>query len=350
MSPLNKLVRQNILDLKPYQSARDEYTGKTGVFLDANENPYGDWNRYPDPYQRELKALFAAYRGLRAEQLFIGNGSDEVIDLLFRIFCEPSKDKALAFTPSYGMYAVSAAINGVELIQVPMSDSFEIMPETIQQYSTDLNLKLMFVCSPNNPTGNCVSAEILEKLLNSFGGILVVDEAYIDFCPEQTCVALIEKYPNLIITQTMSKAWGLASVRVGIGIANEQLINLLNKVKPPYNVSGPNQEQAILRLKNKAVFESRLKQIIEDRDKLAKDLKALDLVLDVYPSKANFLLVKFENAQNIYESLIQEKVVVRNRNSLVKGCIRISVGTGNENNKLIAALIKIEHEEGIIYR
>lgn len=349
MKDLTKLVRQNILDLDPYKSARDEYTGTAKVFLDANENPYGTLNRYPDPYQQQLKQLISKTKKVSINQLFIGNGSDEIIDLLFRVFCNPGKDKAVVFTPSYGMYSISAAINQVELCKIPLSESFTIIPESIQPFTADDSVKLLFICSPNNPTGNCVSPEILRSILDAFNGIVVVDEAYIDFCPEQSCIDLLEECPNLVITQTMSKAWGLASARIGIGMANEQIITLLNKVKPPYNVSGPNQQAAINALNKRELFRSRIEKIIEQRRQLANELQTFDQVLEVYPSQANFLLVRFRNAQKIYEDLIREEVVVRNRNSLIEGCIRISIGSENENEKLLKALKKIEHEESIIY-
>ena len=349
MKDLTKLVRQNILDLDPYKSARDEYTGTAKVFLDANENPYGTLNRYPDPYQQQLKQLIAKTKKVSINQLFIGNGSDEIIDLLFRVFCNPGKDKAVVFTPSYGMYSISAAINQVELYKIPLSESFSIIPESIQPFTADDSVKLLFICSPNNPTGNCVSPDVLRSILGAFNGIVVVDEAYIDFCPEQSCINLLEEFPNLVITQTMSKAWGLASARIGIGMANKQIIALLNKVKPPYNVSGPNQQAAINALNKRDFFRSRIEKIIEQRRQLANELQTFDQVLEVYPSQANFLLVRFRNAQKIYEDLIREQVVVRNRNSLIEGCIRISIGSENENEKLLEALKKIEHEESIIY-
>lgn len=349
MKDLTKLVRQNILDLDPYKSARDEYTGTAKVFLDANENPYGTLNRYPDPYQQQLKQLIAKNKKVSRKQLFIGNGSDEIIDLLFRVFCNPGKDKAVVFTPSYGMYSISAAINQVELYKIPLSESFSIIPESIQPFAADDSVKLLFICSPNNPTGNCVSPDVLRSILGAFNGIVVVDEAYIDFCPEQSCIDLLDECPNLVITQTMSKAWGLASARIGIGMASEQIIALLNKVKPPYNVSGPNQQAAINALNKRDLYRSRIDKIIEQRRQLANELQTFKQVLEVFPSQANFLLVRFRNAQKVYEDLIREQVVVRNRNSLIEGCIRISIGSENENEKLLEALKKIEHEESIIY-
>lgn len=349
MKDLTKLVRQNILDLDPYKCARDEYSGTAKVFLDANENPYGILNRYPDPYQQELKQLIAKNKKVTSNQLFIGNGSDEIIDLLFRVFCNPGKDKAVVFTPSYGMYSISAAINQVDLYKIPLSKSFTIIPESIQPFTVDDSVKLLFICSPNNPTGNCVSPEIFRSILGAFKGIVVVDEAYIDFCPDQSCVNLLDEFPNLVITQTMSKAWGLASARIGIGMANEQVIALINKVKPPYNVSGPNQQAAINVLNQEDNYRTRIEKIIEQRVLLANELKTFEQVLGVYPSQANFLLVRFRDAQKVYEGLIREQIVVRNRNSLIEGCIRISIGSENENKKLLDALKKIEHEESIIY-
>jgi len=247
MFDINKIARENILQLLPYSSARDEFSGSgtDGIFLDANENPYGTLNRYPDPYQKELKELIGADRNVASENIFIGNGSDEVIDLLFRIFCNPGKDKALAFSPTYGMYDVSAAINDVELVKVPLNESFDIDLEKVLPVLKDKQLKLVFICSPNNPTGNTLNLESIEAILKSFSGVVLIDEAYIDFSSKESLIGLIEKYPNLVVSQTFSKAWGLAAARVGIAFTNTAILNLMNKVKPPYNVSDLNQQAAI---------------------------------------------------------------------------------------------------------
>ena len=349
MDQINKLVRRNILDLLAYSCARDEYKGKQGTFLDANESPYGNFNRYPDPQQQLLKSLWAKEKDIDVNKVFVGNGSDEVIDLLFRVFCEPGQDKVIAFTPGYGMYRVSAAINNVELIELPLGDDFELLVDEVLPFFTDPAIKLMFVCSPNNPTGNCMDAEVLEDLVQRFQGLVVVDEAYIDFCPEKTKTSWLDKYSNLVITQTMSKAWGLAAARIGFALSSPSIVGLLNKVKPPYNVSTLNQEQAIKALLDKQQIVNNVQQILEARAALVKQLEVLDVVLKIFPSDTNFLLVRFKDAEAIYQALISKSVIVRNRNNLVNGCLRISIGTKLEQEKLITELKRIKNEEGIIY-
>lgn len=342
MFNLQSIVRQNIQSLLPYSSARDEFKGRSGVFLDANENPFGTLNRYPDPYQTDLKSKIAALKEVDTQQIFIGNGSDEVIDLVFRIFCQPREDKALTFSPTYGMYDVSAAINEVSLTKLPLTENFQIDLDAVVPLLKDPQLKLVFICSPNNPTGNLFSKKTVETLLKRFNGIVVIDEAYIDFSPTESWVSMLNEFPNLIVCQTFSKAWGLAAARVGMAFASEEIITLLNKVKPPYNVSELNQQAAIEALENKAQFLSNLKQIREEKELLQKNLQELDIVLKIYPSKANFLLVKVSNATKIYTELVQQKIITRNRNSLIANCIRISVGTPSENKKLLTALKNIK--------
>lgn len=334
---ISELVRSNIQTLKPYSSARDEFSGTEGVFLDANENPFGELNRYPDPYQNKLKQIFADYREVSVNQVFVGNGSDEVIDVLFRTFCEPRKDKAVTFSPTYGMYQVSADINNVELMNIPLTDSFEIDLEAFKR-SIDSDVKLVFICSPNNPTGNAVSNETIRAILNSFKGVVVVDEAYADFNEGDSAVELINEYPNLIVSQTMSKAWGLAAARVGFAITSEDVISYMNKIKPPYNVSALNQKAAIEALKDKEGFDQRLKTILEEKESLRAALSNLTKVSNIYPSDTNFLLVEFEDANKTYNELVDRKVIVRNRNAYVKNCIRITVGSKQENEILINAL------------
>jgi histidinol-phosphate aminotransferase len=339
LTEINKLVRKNILSLKPYSSARDEFSGTDGVFLDANENPFGELNRYPDPHQKELKTKLSRIKSVPVENIFVGNGSDEVIDLTFRIFCKPGKDKALIFTPTYGMYEVSAEINDVELIKVPLTDSFQIDFKTLENYIDEENLKLIFICSPNNPTAN--SLENIENVLQKFNGIVIVDEAYIDFSKASSFLSKISLYPNLIVMQTFSKAWGLAAARVGMAFSNDLIISLYNKVKPPYNVSGPNQKEALRALENVAEFEKRKSIILKQKTWLQNQLADLAVVIKIYPSDANFLLVEMTDANRIYNELVNQKVITRNRHNVVKNCIRITVGSPEENRILIDALNKL---------
>lgn len=341
MFNLKNIIRENILYLQPYASARDEFNGRDGVFLDANENPFGSLNRYPDPYQIELKQKLSELKDVSINNIFVGNGSDEVIDLAFRIFCNPGKDKALIFSPTYGMYEVTAAINDVELIKIPLNQYFQIDTEIVKKYITNSNLKLIFICSPNNPTGNSVNPKDIEFILNNFNGIVMIDEAYIDFSPSNSCVSMLKLFPNLIVSQTFSKAWGLASARVGIAYANEDVIAIFNKVKPPYNVSKLNQQAAIDALSNLSEFEKNKQIILSEKEKLKDELLQLALVKKVYSSDANFLLVEVTNTNIIYQKLISQKIITRNRNSVINNCIRISVGTPKENVALLIALKKI---------
>ncbi len=336
MFNVENIVRKNILHLMPYSSARNEFSGKNGTFLDANENPFGTLNRYPDPYQMELKQILSAYKSIPLENIFIGNGSDEIIDLAFRIFCTPGKDKALTFSPTYGMYDVSAAINEVELIKLPLNDSFQINQEEFEKTLKIPNLKLIFICSPNNPSGNCI--DNIEKIMQNFNGIVLVDEAYIDFSKQESYLSKLKQYPNLIVSQTFSKAWGLAAARVGIAYANNPIISIFNKVKPPYNVSKLNQEAAIDALNNKVDFEKNKKIILDQKKWLEQALMELPVIKKIYPSDANFLLAETTNANSIYNQLVSQKVITRNRNNIVNNCIRITVGSPAENQQLINAL------------
>lgn len=337
-SKIEELVRKNIRNLAPYSSARDEYSGKEGIFLDANENPFGIYNRYPDPYQPALKQKLAELKNTNPENIFIGNGSDEVIDLAFRIFCEPRLDKALTFVPTYGMYEVSANINDVELIKLPLNTNFQIERKDLEPYFLDEFLKLIFICSPNNPTGNLLKIEDIEFILENFNGIVIIDEAYIDFCEQPSFIEKITKYPNLIIIQTLSKAWGMAGIRLGIGVMNEEILSYYNRVKAPYNISETNQKTALDILNNEENFNQKVKDILIEKQQLIEKLSALKIIKKIFPSNANFLLVEVENADEIYEKLIQKKIIVRNRNSVIKNCMRISVGTPEENEALINAL------------
>jgi len=338
MINIETLVRPNILALKAYSSARDEYKGKEGTFLDANENPFGKLNRYPDPKQKKLKELLADFREVQSKNIFVGNGSDEVIDLAFRIFCVPAKNKALTFAPTYGMYDVSAAINNIELLKLKLDEKFQISLKTLEPYLSDEQLKLIFICSPNNPTGNLIDPLAIESILQRFNGMVIIDEAYIDFAQAETMVPLIKKYNNLIVSQTMSKAWGLAAARVGIAYANDEVINLFNKVKPPYNISLPNQNEAIEALNNLDEYRNNIKIILQQRDRIKLLLAELSIVKKIYPSDANFILVEVKGADEIYQKLIDRKIITRNRNKQVNNCLRISIGTPIENDRLMKAL------------
>lgn len=329
---LKSMVRPNIWELKPYSSARDEFTGNEGIFLDANENPFGERNRYPDPHQRELKKALSSRNNIPFENIFIGNGSDEVIDLVYRVFCEPSEDSVIICPPTYGMYEVSGNINNVNLIRIPLNDEFELNTELILSESA----KCIFICSPNNPTGN--NLKNIEKILDQFNGIVVVDEAYIDFSDSEGFISAINKYPNLIVMQTFSKAWAMAKARVGVAYAHKDIIALMDKTKPPYNVSGFNQQEALNALSEPEIFEERVDIILEQRNLLVKELSNLSFVKHIYPSDANFLLVKMNDAGDVYNYLVMNKVVVRNRESVVPGCIRITVGSPEENAQLIEVL------------
>ncbi len=337
MFKVEKYIRPNILDLMPYSSARDEFQGKEGIFLDANENPYGPYNRYPDPYQKALKTKLGKIKNIPTRQIFIGNGSDEVIDLAYRIFCEPGKDKVIVCPPTYGMYEVSAQINAVEVVKVALDANFQLDIDEILKLNRSVKeIKMVFVCSPNNPTGN--KLEQIETLVKQFKGIVFVDEAYIDFCSEESMLQKLKQFPNLIVSQTLSKAWGRASLRIGIAYASPELIGYFNKVKPPYNVSAVNQMEAIKALENVEEFKSHVQTILEQRQVLVEQLSQLAFVEKVFPSDANFLLVKTHDANTIYNFLVGQKIVVRNRHSVVANCLRISIGKPEENQKLIQTL------------
>jgi histidinol-phosphate aminotransferase len=342
MTNLKNIVRPNIWGLKAYSSARDEFSGKEGVFLDANENPYGELNRYPDPHQTALKQQLAQIKGVELNNIFVGNGSDEVIDLAFRIFCNPGIDKALTFTPTYGMYDVSAAINDVKLLKIALNQEFQIDIKKVKPYLSDDRIKLIFICSPNNPTGNLINKSDIKFILDNFNGIVVLDEAYIDFANEVSWINLINQYNNLIVSQTFSKAWGLAAARVGLAYANKDLIDLFSKVKPPYNVSELNQKAAIKALENQDDFKANLDTILSERDAVKVQLQQLDIVKKIYPSEANFLLVEVADADYVYKTLVNQKIITRNRNQQVRNCIRITIGTPAENVKLINGLKNIK--------
>ena len=338
MFSLKNIVRKNILNLEAYSSAREEYTGDASVFLDANENPFGNLNRYPDPQQKALKEALSTLKNIAVENVFIGNGSDEVIDLAFRIFCTPGKDKALSFSPTYGMYDVSANINNINLIKIPLTSSFQINLDDIKPYLKDEYLKIIFICSPNNPTGNTINTSEIEYILNNFNGVVILDEAYIDFSSGNSWNTKLDKYSNLIVSQTFSKAWGLAAARVGIAYTNANIINLFNKVKPPYNVSELNQKAAIKAMENYTDFEKNKQAILNEKEKVRVALQSLSKVKKVYPSDANFILIEVEDANGIYNDLVSKKIIIRNRNRVIRNCLRITIGSPEENTKLINAL------------
>ena len=342
---LQKLVRTHIADLQPYSSARDEFDPVDGdvVYLDANENPYENGvNRYPDPQQRQLKEVIAMLRGVSANQLLLGNGSDEVLDLIFRAFCTPNEDNIIVMPPTYGMYKVLANINGITLHEVPLSNDFQLVTKNIIN-RISARTKAIFLCSPNNPSGNSFRRADILSLLQSFDGLVVVDEAYIDFSTQKSLAAELPSYPNLIITQTLSKAFGLAGIRLGICMASEEIINILNKIKPPYNINSLTQEKAMTTLLDRNTTKQQIAQLIECKDWLENQLLNIDFVEKVYPSDANFLLVRVDDANKRYAELIENDIVVRNR-SQQKGCencLRFSVGTPQENRILIETLNRL---------
>ncbi|MFV0418759.1 MAG: histidinol-phosphate transaminase [Dysgonomonas sp.] len=337
---LQQLVRKNVWNMKAYSSARDEFKGEASVFLDANENPLNDkYNRYPDPLQWTLKEKVAKMKNTVPEKIFFGNGSDEPIDLVIRIFCEPRIDNIVAIDPTYGMYQVCANVNDVEYRKVLLDDSFDLDAQKLLD-KTDANTKLIFLCSPNNPTGNLLKRKEIEKILNTFSGIVILDEAYIDFASEETWISQLDKYPNLIVLQTFSKAWGLAAVRLGMAFASPDIIKLFNKVKYPYNVNILTQNYVSGELDKLELRKEWIGLLLKGRDYLNAELAKLPYVEKIYPTDANFILIKVEDANGLYKQLADKGVIVRNRDSvsLCAGCLRITVGTENENKTLIEVL------------
>lgn len=329
------LVRSNIRRLTPYSTARDEYKGKLGLFLDANENPFSNgYNRYPDPRQLSLKSSLAEIKGIASDKIFIGNGSDEAIDLCIRIFCEPRIDNIVTIRPTYGMYSVSAAINDVEVREVPLGRDFCLSADAMMA-ACDNNTKLMFVCSPNNPTGNSMPVEQLRWLLEYFNGVVVVDEAYVDFSSQPSMLTLLDEYSNLIVLHTMSKAYGLAALRLGLAFAHPSIIELFSNVKYPYNINLAGMERAAELLERNVADEIAL--IKEERSRVMQQLSQMECVEKVYPSDANFLLVKVADAKAMYDALIQEQIIVRDRSHVpgCEGCLRITIGTPQENDRLL---------------
>jgi len=347
---INKLQRENIKNLRPYSTARDEYKGQASIFLDANENSYGspltqatsgdkNYNRYPDPLQLDLKDAIGKIKGVPIENTFLGNGSDEAIDLLFRAFCEPGQDNVIILPPTYGMYEVSANINNVEVRKVNLLPSFQLDLDGIAE-AIDENTKLIFICSPNNPTGNSIVRTDIETVLANFNGLVVIDEAYINYAKQRTFIKELTEYPNLVILQTFSKAWGLAALRLGMAFAARPVIDVLNKVKPPYNINQATQDIALNALQNIEQVNEWIKITVAERENLSNELAALPMVKKVYPSDANFILIEVEDALNTYNSLVDEGIIIRDRSkvTLCEGCLRITIGTSEENKTLLETL------------
>ena len=350
MFDINKIIRPNIKNLKPYSSARDEFKGEASVYLDANENAFGsplsqNYNRYPDPMAYDVKMELSNIKGVPARNIFVGNGSDEAIDILFRSFCNPGVDNVIIVPPTYGMYEVSANINDVQLKRVNLTADYQLNLEGIAE-AIDKNTKLIFICSPNNPTGNSINREDIETILANFEGIVVIDEAYINYSRQKSFIQELTEYANLVVLQTLSKAWGLAALRVGMAYASEEIIEIFNRVKPPYNINEASQTLALEALKNVIQVNDWIKDILKERDTLVLALKNFDFVIDIYPSDANFILVKTINANGIYQYLTQQGIIVRNRNKveLCEGCLRITVGTPLENQAVINSLKNFKND------
>jgi len=342
---IQDLIRPTIKALKPYSSARDEFQGNSDdmVFLDANENPFENGvNRYPDPQQRTLKSLLSKIKGVPQQNILLGNGSDEVLDLIYRAFCEPNQDNIITLPPTYGMYSVLANINAIEIKSVQLDADFQPKVDEILNTS-NANSKLLFLCSPNNPTGNSFEAKSIEKLIKAFKGIVVIDEAYIDFSNEESWASRLNEFSNLIITQTLSKAYGMAGIRLGICYASEEIISVLNRIKPPYNVNELTQLKAISQLEQQELTQNQVTGILKERDLLITKLESVDYISKIYPSDANFLLAKVDNATKRYNQLIDKGIVIRNRTSQpgCENCLRFTIGTPKENEKLIKELLLI---------
>lgn len=342
---LNTIIRENVKAMKPYSSARDEYVsdGSKMVFLDANENPFENGvNRYPDPQQRSLKVVLAEQRGVKSSQILLGNGSDEVLDLLFRAFCNPKQDNIITLPPTYGMYTVLANLNEVEERKVQLQEDFQPNVEAILK-AVDTNTKMLFICSPNNPTANLISLEKITYLLQNFNGLIVIDEAYIDFAEQDSWVKQLSNYPNLIVTQTLSKAYGLAGIRLGLCFASEQIVAILNKIKPPYNVNELTQKRALERVSDINTVNSEVLDILNQRTILIKALSEVNFVSKIYPTEANFILAKVDDANKRYDQLLKKGIVIRNRTTqaLCENTLRFTVGTKEENQLLVRAMKEI---------
>jgi histidinol-phosphate aminotransferase len=347
---INQLLRPNIKALVPYSSARDEFQGEAKIYLDANENSIGSpllkwYNRYPDPYQLKIKEKLSAIKGVSVEHIFLGNGSDECIDILYRAFCNPGKDNVIICPPTYGMYEVSANINDIEIRKAPLLDNFQldlVHMETL----VDEHTKIIWICSPNNPTGNSIHHEDIEAVLNNFDGIVVVDEAYINFARQHSFIQQLKEYPNLVVMQTLSKAWGLAGLRLGMAFASEAIISVYNKVKPPYNISEAVQELVLEALDHVEDVNAMIRELVQQRLRLEQELLQVPIVQRIYPSDSNFLLVQVQDARAVYEWLLTQKIVVRDRSKVIlcDNCLRITVGTESENAELLDALLQFQAE------
>lgn len=341
MKPLEQLIRKNIWALKPYSSARNEYSGHVArVFLDANENPYNaPYNRYPDPLQEEVKALLAKIKGVPAEKIFLGNGSDEAIDLVYRCFCEPKVDNVVAIAPTYGMYQVCADINDVEYRTVRLDDNFQMSADKVLA-ACDANTKVIWICSPNNPSGNDIDRKEIERVVNEFDGIVVIDEAYSDFSKQPTFRLDLPKYPNIIVLNTMSKAWGCAAIRLGMAFASKDIVDIFNKVKYPYNVNLLTQNKAKELLSDTTDVHQWVGILLEERQRVMEAFELLPICEKVYPTASNFFLAKVTDAQKIYDYLVENGIIVRNRTriTLCENCLRVTIGTRSENNELMGAL------------
>ncbi len=345
---LQNLLRENIKNLKPYSSARDEFQGEASIYLDANENAYGspletNYNRYPDPLQFKVKTKITAIKGVPPRNIFLGNGSDEAIDILFRSFCHPGIDNVILVPPTYGMYQVSANINDIQVQNIPLTADYQLNLEGIAE-AINPNTKLIFICSPNNPTGNSINREDIETLLANFNGIVVVDEAYINYSRQKSFIQELTEYGNLVVLQTLSKAWGLAGLRIGMAFASEEIIEVFNRVKPPYNINEASQTLALQALDNLEQVNRWIKETLLERDKLVLGLKNLSFMIDIYPSDANFILVKTASPKAIYQFLVEKGIIVRDRSKveLCEGCLRITVGTPTENTQLLNSLTAFE--------
>jgi histidinol-phosphate aminotransferase len=347
MFDLNRIIRPNIRELKPYSSARSEFSGMAKVFLDANENSFGSpltkwYNRYPDPLQWELKKKISEVKKIPPEQMLLGNGSDECIDLLIRAFCEPKLDNIIINPPTYGMYEVYANINDVKVKEVPLLSNFQLNMEGIEA-AIDAATKIIFICSPNNPTGNSMDRTDIEMILNNFDGLVVVDEAYINYSRSRSLIPELKDYPNLVVMQTFSKAWGLAALRLGINFASEEIVTVLNKIKPPYNINQSTQDLAMQALDNLEDVNQMIRETISERELLTNELEKISFVKKIFPTDANFVLVKMDNATAVYESLKEKGIIVRNRSNVIlcEDCLRITVGTREQNIELLNRLKEI---------